>query len=188
MLHSFKHAAPASVRRPSQDGYRPRDSELRSSGDFRRTAHQRQSLDVQRRPPRHSSSDLYRPPRRRASEPLRHTYSDGAQSIGLARPLIHRLEPPKEEGHPAEANGVAVCSFEPTLEQTASPTAFEGTQGVDGSVSPAVQLSIGKHRLPASIAIQSLGSQTLNLFLLVSYPSGIMLRTYISLLWPDIWH
>jgi hypothetical protein len=136
MLHSFKHAAPASVRRPSQDGYRPRSSEVRASGDFGRTIRERQSLDVRR--PRHSSSDLYRAPRRRASEPGRQTREEAFQFTTSPQQNGLRLESPKEEASTAENSGVAVYSFSPTT----SPTAIESTPGVDGSESPTAQPSI----------------------------------------------
>lgn len=143
MLHSFKHAAPASVRRPSQDGYRPRTSESRPSGDFRRTAHERQSLDVRR--PRHSFSDLYRPSQRRASEPGRRTYSDNVRWTGPARQTGGPLESPKEEDHLTEINAVPVFSPSPAVSPTTSPTAIESTQDLDGSVSPNALPSLEKH-------------------------------------------
>jgi hypothetical protein len=108
MLHSFKHAAPASVRRPSQDGYRPRSSDIRASSDFRRTIHERQSLDVRR--PRHSSSDLYRASRRRASEPGRQTRDEAFQLMTSPRQNDRPLESPEEEANTAETDGVAVYS------------------------------------------------------------------------------
>ena len=139
MLHSFKHAAPASVRRPSQDGYRPRAPESRPSGDFGRAAHQRQSLDV-RRLPRHSSSDLYRPPQRRASEPHRYTQSDAFPSMSPPQQGELRLDSPKEEDVPAGLFELPAY----TLSPTASPTPIESTQAVDGSESATAQPSIEK--------------------------------------------
>jgi hypothetical protein len=136
MLHSFKHAAPASVRRPSQDGYRPRSSDIRASSDFRRTIHERQSLDVRR--PRHSSSDLYRASRRRASEPGRQTRDEAFQLMTSPRQNDRPLESPEEEANTAETDGVAVYSFSPT----ASPIAIEPPRGVAGTESPTAQQSI----------------------------------------------
>lgn len=138
MLHSFKHAAPASARRPSRDGYRPRNLESRSSGDFRRAAHQRQSLDL--RPARHSSSDVFRFSRRRASEPLRPTDSDAFHLNSSPPPNVIRLESPREEENPLESNAVPVYSLSPT----ATPAAIEPTQAVDGADSPPTQSSIQK--------------------------------------------
>jgi hypothetical protein len=140
MLHSFKHAAPASVRRPSQDGYRPRNAEPRPSTDFRRAAHGRQSLDV-RRPPR-SASDLF-PPRRRASEPLSHARG---QSFHLTTPTRQGhppLESPREEEEkPLEDSNAPIYTLPSTIEPTASPTAIEPPAEGDGSASPPAQLSI----------------------------------------------
>lgn len=141
MLHSLKHTAPASVRRPSQDGYRPRNSETRASEDFRRATYQRQSLDV-RRPSRHSSSDLYPPRQRRASEPGRHPQSGPVRLTASVGQNNAPLESPKEE-RTTEINEAPLYTLSPTT----SPTAIETTQGLDGSESPTTQASIDKREI-----------------------------------------
>lgn len=141
MLHSFKHTAPASLRRPSQDGYRPRNSETRASEDFRRAAYQRQSLDV-RRPSRHSSSDLYPPRPRRASEPGHHAQSGPVRLTPSLGQNNAALESPKEE-RTTETNEAPLYTLSPTT----SPTAIETIQGLDGSESPTPQTSINKRQI-----------------------------------------
>lgn len=154
MLHSFKHAAPASLRRPSQDDYQPGRSEpqprTQSSGDFKRAAHQRRSLDVRRTPTRaHSSLDLFRAPARRRTEPAVLAQSSG---LGLTdsppgRRVADGLDPDLEGGkqqqqqreNPAveeeEEDEQHLQRILAEADTTASPITTETPLGEDGQIS-----------------------------------------------------